>query len=307
MDKQKILLDFAEKNSVTTTHTLPVNNNLEDMNQDFHMLIDTATSAPKHIHWYLEMGYVLEGRANHVWNNKNEILESGSYFIIGHVSSHSYMATTKNFKVMNIMFNPAFFDEHLAGSKTFFEILGSRTFNFDINLFSVKPTPYTFKDKDGSIRKIIMEMYNEYELKRAGYLELIRSKMIEIFIKSVRPLYINMPHSYKNKSDAFSRVLQFINTHYMKPIALEEICRISNYTVPYMSKKFKQTFGMTFREYVTQLRITAARRYLANTDKSIDEIMDLVGYKDKKSFYTAFKKVSDITPNAYRRKRKNAR
>ena len=280
-----------------------IKNTLSDMNRDFHIMTDNSTKAPRHTHWYLELGYVAGGSANHIWNGKTNIIKEGDFFIIGSHSFHSYMSLDKDFEIINIMFNPVFFDSSLAGASTFFDVLESSVFDFDINLFSFKPTPYTYTDQDGSIKKLILEIKEEYENKEPGYLKIIRAKLIELIIKAVRPFYIDTPQSEGYISSNLSDVLEYINRNYMEHITLEEICKISNYTVPYMSKKFKAAFGISFLQYITQLRITASRRYLVNTSKTIDEIMDLVGYKDKKSFYSSFRKITGTTPDAYRRKK----
>ena len=281
-----------------------IKNTLSDMNKDFHIMTDTSTKAPRHTHWYLELGYVTKGSANHIWNGQNSIIKEGDFFIIGSHSFHSYMSLDKDFEIINILFNPVFFDRSLVGATAFFDVLESSVFDFDINLFSYKPTPYTYTDKDQSIKKLILEIKEEYENEEPGYLKIIRAKLIEIIIKAVRPFYIDTPQSEGYISSNLSHVLEYINRNYAEHITLEEICKISNYTVPYMSKKFKDAFGISFSEYLTQLRITAARRYLVNTSKTIDEIMNTVGYQDKKSFYGAFRKVTDTTPDAYRRKKK---
>ncbi len=282
-----------------------INNNLADMNLDFHILTDSATRAPTHAHWYLEMGYVEEGRANYCLNDGDpSIIEAGNYYFIGHLATHSYMATSKSFKIINVMFNPVFFDDSLTGAKTLFEILGSKKINFDVNMFSVNPAVFTFKDHDGSIKKLIYDVIEEYASKKTGYLEIIRCKLSEIIIKSLRPIYVRVPRTASSTSDPFTKVIQYVNMHYMNNLTLGELCEISNYSIPHMSKKFKQSFGISFSKYLMQLRVNASRRFLTNTGKTIDEIMDLVGYRDKKSFYEAFRKITETTPDAYRRKYK---
>lgn len=277
---------------------------LSDMNKDFHIMTDNSTKAPRHAHWFLEFGYVAKGSANHIWNDVSSVINEGDFFIIGSHSFHSYMALTKDFEMINIMFNPVFFDESLAGSQTFFEVLESKVFDFDINLFSIKPIPFTYSDKDKSIKKIIMEILGEYQNKETGHMKIIRAKFIEIIIKALRPFYTDTPQSEGYISDTLSNVIEHINRNYMNNVTLEEICSLANYSVPHMSKKFKQTFGISFTEYLMQLRITASKRFLANTGKTIDEIMNKVGYQDKKSFYSAFRKITGTTPDAYRRNKK---
>ena len=58
---------------------------------------------------------------------------------------------------------------------------------------------------------------------------------------------------------------------------------------------------MTYREYVTRVRINEACRLLANTDKKITEIAAIVGYTDADFFYRVFKNRTGHTPMQLRR------
>ncbi len=269
---------------------------------DFNIEITENTWTSTHNHWHLEFGYVLEGSATHKWNNINNTIEEGNFYIIGCGSPHSYMATTRSLRMITVKFNPEFFEPGLFGARSFFELLSSRAFGFDVDLFSVPPTPYTYKDHDGSVLKMLTEIMEEYQSKKAGYMEIIRAKFTLIIINAVRPLYVDTIPSAANKADRFTEVIRYINSGYMKNITLNDICAITNYTPAHMSKKFKANMGITFFEYLRRIRIASAQRLLLNTGKTIDEIMSMVGYQDKKSFYGAFRKVTGTTPDAYRRK-----
>lgn len=272
---------------------------LVNMGQDLHIRIEEATHVPQHAHWYLEFGYVLEGKANHVWNGNSEEICPGDYFIIGHLSQHSWLATTQRFRILNVLFNPVFFEPALASAKTFGEVLESSGINLDGSLFLEKPTPHTYRDADGSVQTLLFQMLDEYNRQEPGYLAFIRALFTQIIIQAMRSIYAGLPH--KNKSDTFSRVIQYINHNYMHPITLKDLCGIVNYTIPQMSKKFKAAIGLSFSEYLRQLRIMTGQRLLLTSDKSIDQIMGEVGYQDKKSFYAAFRKVSGTTPDNYRK------
>lgn len=277
---------------------------LLESGQDFSIEITENTWTSTHNHWHLEFGYVLEGSAIHEWNYVSNTIEEGDFYIIGCGSPHSYMATSKALKMITVKFNPVFFDPNLFGARSFFEVLSCRNFGFDVELFSVPPTPYTYKDHDGSTLKLLNEIMEEYKNKRAGYLEVIRAKFTLLIINAVRPLYVDMVHPTANKTDHFTEVIRYINSSYNRNITLNDICSIINYTPAHMSKKFKANMGITFFEYLRRIRIASAQRLLMNTGKSIDEIMNKVGYQDKKSFYGAFRKVTGTTPDAYRRRHK---
>ncbi|MBE6886287.1 MAG: helix-turn-helix transcriptional regulator, partial [Ruminococcaceae bacterium] len=52
------------------------------------------------------------------------------------------------------------------------------------------------------------------------------------------------------------------------------------------------------------LRIAAAKGYLENSDKNINEISNIVGYENALYFSRLFKKYTGMTPSEYKKKNK---
>lgn len=67
------------------------------------------------------------------------------------------------------------------------------------------------------------------------------------------------------------------------------------------SRAFKHGTGEKFVDYVTRVRIEHAKRALAETEVSIQEIGLAVGYVHAVSFNRAFKKAVNLTPGDYRK------
>ena len=78
-----------------------------------------------------------------------------------------------------------------------------------------------------------------------------------------------------------------------------------NYSVPYLSKNIKTETGENFVNHLQKVRLEHSCRLLANTDKSVYEIMCSVGYRDVKFFNLLFKKNFSATPSEYRKRLKN--
>jgi len=68
----------------------------------------------------------------------------------------------------------------------------------------------------------------------------------------------------------------------------------------YFSKLFKEEVGQNFIEYLTALRIEAAKKALLDTSISIREAGSLSGYADPNYFSRIFKKQTGMTPREYR-------
>ncbi|MBE7043722.1 MAG: helix-turn-helix transcriptional regulator [Ruminococcaceae bacterium] len=82
---------------------------------------------------------------------------------------------------------------------------------------------------------------------------------------------------------------------------MSQLAKEMNYSLPYLSRHFKEETGMTFSEYVQKVRIEESCRLLANTKKSVIEISQLVGYSDVKFFNQLFKKYKNMTPRSFRK------
>ena len=74
--------------------------------------------------------------------------------------------------------------------------------------------------------------------------------------------------------------------------------------MPYLSRKFKETIGISFREYLQNTRIEQSCRLLVNTNKKIIDIAQSVGYDDVNFFTDIFKKKMNITPREFRKTKK---
>ena len=68
----------------------------------------------------------------------------------------------------------------------------------------------------------------------------------------------------------------------------------------YISQTLNEHIGMNFFDYVNHYRVAAAKIQLSSTDTTVLDIAMNVGFNAKSSFYTAFKKETQLTPSQYR-------
>lgn len=84
------------------------------------------------------------------------------------------------------------------------------------------------------------------------------------------------------------------------------------YTIEFLSKKyllntstlkaaFKAVYGVPIATYMKEYRMNQALAYLRETDYSMSQIADLVGYENQSKFAAAFKKVVGVLPTTYRK------
>ena len=93
----------------------------------------------------------------------------------------------------------------------------------------------------------------------------------------------------------------WIEEHYGEAVTLEAVAEQVDLSPAYFSTTFKQMEGRTFSEYLTAVRMEAAREFLSTTHMTNLEISSRVGYSDEKYFGKVFKKEVGIRPSEYRK------
>ncbi|MGN4126983.1 ABC transporter substrate-binding protein [Lysinibacillus sphaericus] len=97
------------------------------------------------------------------------------------------------------------------------------------------------------------------------------------------------------------QVIVYIQEHYAESIMLESLAENLNYSVPHLSSLFKKKTGYSPIEYLILTRIEKAEMMLIETDATVREIAESVGYKDSYYFSRLFKKYKDVSPAKYRK------
>ncbi|MCL1795784.1 MAG: response regulator [Clostridia bacterium] len=97
------------------------------------------------------------------------------------------------------------------------------------------------------------------------------------------------------------RAKAYIREHYDRPLTLEEVSNVAGFNPAYFSTLFKKETGEGFLEYLSSVRIGAAKRLLTDTADAIPAIAECTGYSDPKYFGRQFKKNTGLSPQEYRK------
>lgn len=104
----------------------------------------------------------------------------------------------------------------------------------------------------------------------------------------------------KKASSALNRIHEFINSNFYKDLTLEIVATEVDLSRQYVSKIFKEEYGMNFIDYVTLKRIDVAKELLKLGNRNIRDISFKAGYVDPNYFCRIFKKVTGVTPKEFR-------
>ena len=96
-------------------------------------------------------------------------------------------------------------------------------------------------------------------------------------------------------------VKSYIDNNYQDSIDIEELALKFSINKYYLVRSFKEVYGYTISQYITNLRITVAKELLRFKDYNMTEISDMVGYNDSAYFSRVFTKEVGIPPLKYRK------
>lgn len=102
-------------------------------------------------------------------------------------------------------------------------------------------------------------------------------------------------------SAVIKRALNIIKEEYQKNLSLQEVADTLKISEPYLSKTFKEEVGVSFKEYLTDMKMRKAKELMDHSDMTLKEIASCVGYNDYKQFNVIFKKQFGMTAGEYRK------
>ena len=105
--------------------------------------------------------------------------------------------------------------------------------------------------------------------------------------------------SFRGLED-FQAALTFIAENYSEKISLKDVAAKINYNSSYVSTLFVSYTGVNFKAYLDTMRINQAAKLLKNTSERITLIAMKCGYDNIRTFNSAFKRITGVTPREYR-------
>jgi len=275
---------------------MKVMNHLRGKNLDIH--ICKTSSAYPHQHSFFELAYVLSGSAVHWLDGQERVISKGDYMIIDYDANHNYVKNGEDFELINCLFLSEFIDKTLKNRRNFNDIVNNYMIKLNNSVVNISPANCIFGDDDGYVGELLKRCLWEFDNKQAGYEEIIRSKLIEIIILTMRKNENSQPVSLDPVCEF---IIKYTSENMLQKDILKSISEELNYSTSYLSRRFKKNMEISFSEYVQKLRIDQSMCLLGNTDKKITEIATICGYSDMKFFNSIFKKNVGMTPRQFRK------
>lgn len=107
------------------------------------------------------------------------------------------------------------------------------------------------------------------------------------------------------KPDLVSQAVAYIREHFSRPMALESIAEELECSTGHLSRLFKNKMHTSPIHYLGQVRADRAAELLMQTDATLQEIAERVGYPDAHSLSRSFKKYKGLSPVRFKKEREH--
>lgn len=125
--------------------------------------------------------------------------------------------------------------------------------------------------------------------------------MIDIDKTSQSPFIIFQGQKAHDDED-IKKAQEFIEQNYYDRITVDQLALRFAVGRRNLERRFKKATANTVVEYIQRVKVEAAKKSLEKSRENVNEVMYNVGYTDPKAFRTTFKKITGLSPLAYRTK-----
>lgn len=148
------------------------------------------------------------------------------------------------------------------------------------------------------LRNILREM----ELKNTGYEDVCQAYMEILVIRLMRNTALAVPTEPQTISvnSQCAAVRRYIDLHFKESLTLEQLAQEAHMNKYYLSHAFKREYGVSPINYMISRRIEESKYLLAETDLSMSQISQLLGFSSLSYFSQVFRRTQSISPKEYR-------
>ncbi len=258
----------------------------------FWVFNDSSSYVPTHWHTALEINYVIEGSVDVTTANDVTHLLPGDINIVDSNVLHSTKSVNGN-KAILIQLPLQLLERYIP--------------RYSDLCFSFDPHSDDIEEKKLRSRLILTVegMQKVFEENKEGGILKFNSLLFDLMYQ----LYHNF--SYPRKEDTYTlgqknfdhirAIIKYSEQHYMDPISISEIASSVAFSEDYFSHFFKKNMGISYLQYLNELRMSHVYRDLISTNMPLKDILEKHGFTNYKLFRRMFHEEFHTTPGEYRK------
>lgn len=254
---------------------------------------------PLHYHRDLQIVYVLEGEINLQLTFATYLLKKNDIHFVHSEDVHGFRSCGMRNKVMVLSIDLNFIAE-------FFPNIATQIFTTKID-----ESLLLYYKQQLELKACFLSIARELIKQNSGYqqrIQFIARNLIALLYKDFRSFAINPDTRYFEHTsfndpvqmDRISEIITEIYLHYTEKISFNEIADKKHMNKYYLSHLFKKATGLSFREFVSMVRVETSEVNILSTSHSINRIALECGFSNQAYFTEHFQRWFKMKPVVYR-------
>lgn len=271
----------------------------------YHFKFANGSKTQLHTHDYMELGYIVKGNFKQRICEKDILFHEGDFILIDKNCIHQdYLINQESivifFGIENSMFEEIM-NENITTQKIIAFLQTALMKQKDLQQYiHFRPTNDVREKMEHCISLLLTELYDS----EIGSSHICKGLLLRIF----RLLSTGYEFSLSKEQQKtmnwiiFEEVCDYMQSHY-QDTNTQELMDLFHFQKDYFNRLIKKKTGMTYSEYLQNIRLKKAKTMLLETNLSVSEIAEQVGYHNKGYFYKIFTEKFGMTPAKYRENR----
>ncbi len=255
----------------------------------------TAPGGYHPLHWHeeLEILYALNGDIDIIVNNQNYPLPRKQLIVIESCQVHSSYTHHTASMFLCIHISKKQMQQYLP----------------DIELYRIHCYPQEICDEEfplyleicrmlETLTRLYIENAPVFEMEAKGIVLQVLAHLLRHFSTREAP---SLGTTDVMTMERIRQVITYVNEHFRDPISLLAISDHLGLSREYFCRFFKQNMGISFLNYLSEVRLTHIYQDLLTTDTPIAELAEQNGFTNQKLFNKSFRQLYGCTPSSVRK------
>lgn len=256
-----------------------------------------------HTHDYIELAYVAEGEFSQKILDKDILFKKGELCLIDKNCPHQDYLVGNNSIILFIGLSNEIFDKIMVDNIEEEKILNflrtalMKQKNIQQYLHFRPKNP-----EDVRLEELLINLMTELECNDRASKYICKGLIMRLlhYISNEYEFQLSNEQRKKMSWLIYEEITKYISGH-CADITIKELVAKFHFNEDYYNRILKDKAGMTYSEYVQDIRLKSAENLLRSTDMTIEAIAQTVGYNNKGYFYKIFVEKYGVTPAKLRK------
>ncbi len=252
---------------------------------------------------FFELVLIKKGQGMQCINYNEYEYRDGSLFLLPPLKCHSFQISEPT-RFIFLKFTSEFFQAESESG--FNQSEWFREAAYILSNYNQLPGDIIHNEVDRQhIHSLFELILRENQNYGPGSVVLIRSLMtgvLEILLRNIKQCGFYELEAVSGHDPKIHQILSYINAHIHQPEVLKvgNLARTFHLSPPYVSEYFRKKVQMPLREYIIKARLKLVEIRLLNSNYTLTEIADELGYTDVSHLSRTFKKYTGVSVRTFK-------